>query len=112
LKSRVAIPPLTLPQLPRSQKPGVNPFAPSPGDLAQPYDLPVGVEGDAENLGYLSQSADIQANASFRHVENKAFNPRCIRFRDQKARPVIIDPFVLSAAKVVSLSHDDYRLPR
>jgi hypothetical protein len=111
LQPRVAIASLTLPQLPRRQKPGVNSLSPSPGDLAQPYHLAVGVEGDAKNLGYRSQCANIQTNASFRHVEDKAFNPRRIGFRDQKARPVIIDPFVVSAAKVISMSHDDYRLP-
>ena len=106
MQSRVAILSLTLPEVPRRQKPRINSLTPSPGDLAQPYHLAVGVEGDAENLGYRSQSADIQTDAAFRDVEYKAFNPRRIRFRDQKARPVIIDPFVLSAAKVISMSHD------
>jgi hypothetical protein len=94
-----------LPQLPGRQKPSVNSLSPSPGNLAQPYDLPVGVEGDTKNLRYRSQRANIQTNATFRHVEDEAFNPRRIRFRDQKARPVIIDPFVVSAAKVISMSH-------
>jgi hypothetical protein len=106
LKSRVAIFLLTLPQLPHRQKPGVNSLTPSPGDLAQPYDLSVGVEGDAKNLGDRAQRANIQTNAGFRQVQDKAFNPRRIRFRDQKARPVIVDPFVVSAAKVISMSHD------
>jgi hypothetical protein len=111
LLSRVAILSLALSQLPRRQKPGVDSLTPPPGDLAQPYDLPVGAEGDAKNLGYRSQSADIQADAGFRDVEDKAFNPGRVRFRDQEARPVIIDPFVVSAAKVISVSHDDTRLP-
>jgi hypothetical protein len=63
-------------QLPRRQKPGVNSLTPSPGDLAQPHDLAVGVEGDAKNLGYRSQGANVQTNAGFRHVQDKAFNPR------------------------------------
>jgi hypothetical protein len=49
--------------------------------------------------------APIQTDASFRQVHDKAFNPRRIGFADQEARPVIIDPFVVSAAKVMSMSH-------
>jgi hypothetical protein len=103
-QSRVAILSLALPELSRRQEQRVDPLIASPGDLAQPDDLTVGVEGDAENLGYRSERADIQADAGFRHVQDEALDPRRIGFADQEARPVIIDAFVVSAAKAMPMS--------